>query len=708
MSGKRLRETSFLSGDGQDILNSSKGHEKSEDSSDDSETELLGRVNSGAAASSSAPSISKSESRSFSVPTFEELHRRLKEFPEYNLHLPPKHFLSTGLDMLVIQERCNLLDIYLKNSKLKLSALMGRESEEKKAHLIKWEAICEDKSKGGLGLRKLVFLNKALLGKWVWRFAIDRDDLWKQVIVAKYGQEGLGWRAKKAYGTIGVGVWKEIWKESNWLAQSFPHLYAMASHRNATVEEMWDQNFGQGGWNLRFLRDFNDWEMEMIGKLLHVLRDFKPSMGGRLSPLEGRKECSNQVAFYAWEATWGRVLTLDRLQKEDGNFLTAAFYVWVFPETVKEVLTSWRGPFVGKKRKRYGNPFRCVFFGRFGRKEIGSIEVWDFLSVDSQTYIFSNSISIIETLSVDLHCKPAENSNKVLSFVGPLVNPLPSRRAHLGTESKEPPLQTKHNHLVDQGRLTEKGTTYSLVEKPVKECGKPFDDSGSDSDSRVQKNASSTGNLGKKVKGREGDGLLEHLRCFLMLKMTHPFLQRRKAFWVAKQLLRKGSVIASGIKRIEKFSCDFKQILWPDGIFLTKHPKRRRPSVPMSPSQMSPHGQQPAQMSSPKKEDLQKLQEKEHNLVLDELQQQEADRRAKLVYELMIDNPPSAIVGLVGRKEYEQCAKDLYFFLQSSVCLKMLAFDLLELLVLSAFPELDDIFKQLFEERQKFGEFKPN
>lgn len=45
---------------------------------------------------------------------FEELHRRLKEFPEYNLHLPPKHFLSTGLDVPVIQERCKLLDNYLK------------------------------------------------------------------------------------------------------------------------------------------------------------------------------------------------------------------------------------------------------------------------------------------------------------------------------------------------------------------------------------------------------------------------------------------------------------------------------------------------------------------------------------------------------------------------------------------------------------------
>lgn len=35
-------------------------------------------------------------------------------FPEYNLHLPPKHFLSTGVDIPVIQERCVLLDEYIK------------------------------------------------------------------------------------------------------------------------------------------------------------------------------------------------------------------------------------------------------------------------------------------------------------------------------------------------------------------------------------------------------------------------------------------------------------------------------------------------------------------------------------------------------------------------------------------------------------------
>ena len=48
-------------------------------------------------------------------------------------------------------------------------------------------------------------LNKALLGKWIWRYACEKDNLWKQVITTKYGQEDLG-----------VGVWKEILKEFDW------------------------------------------------------------------------------------------------------------------------------------------------------------------------------------------------------------------------------------------------------------------------------------------------------------------------------------------------------------------------------------------------------------------------------------------------------------------------------------------------------------
>uniref|UniRef100_A0A453A144 Uncharacterized protein n=1 Tax=Aegilops tauschii subsp. strangulata TaxID=200361 RepID=A0A453A144_AEGTS len=67
------------------------------------------------------------------------------------------------------------------------------------------------------------------------------------------------------------------------------------------------------------------------------------------------------------------------------------------------------------------------------------------------------------------------------------------------------------------------------------------------------------------------------------------------------------------------------------------------------------------------------------------------------------DKAPSALVSLVGRKEYERCAQDIYFFLQSPVCLKQLAFELVELLVLAAFPELDGTVRKWHEDKHEFS-----
>ncbi|RVW51312.1 hypothetical protein CK203_075470 [Vitis vinifera] len=53
--------------------------------------------------------------------------------------------------------------------------------------------------------------------------------------------------------------------------------YALAVHRNATVNEVWDSSLGQGGWNLRLARDSNDWELDLIGAMFNMLRDFKIS-----------------------------------------------------------------------------------------------------------------------------------------------------------------------------------------------------------------------------------------------------------------------------------------------------------------------------------------------------------------------------------------------------------------------------------------------
>ena len=56
------------------------------------------------------------------------------------------------------------------------------------------------KEKGGLRVKCLSNLNKALLCKWNWRFANEREALWNQVIRGKYGEERGAW----------CGLWKGI------------------------------------------------------------------------------------------------------------------------------------------------------------------------------------------------------------------------------------------------------------------------------------------------------------------------------------------------------------------------------------------------------------------------------------------------------------------------------------------------------------------
>ena len=93
---------------------------------------------------------------------------------------------------------------------------------------------------------------------------------------------------------------------------------------------------------MSFIRDFNDWEVEMVGELLQALRGFRitweddsVSWKGRGSGQFRVKEAYSwldrpmevnfpknkilvgrvptKIMFFTWEATWGNILTLDRL-----------------------------------------------------------------------------------------------------------------------------------------------------------------------------------------------------------------------------------------------------------------------------------------------------------------------------------------------------------------------------------------------------------
>lgn len=52
-----------------------------------------------------------------------------------------------------------------------------------------WDKICIPKEAGDLGVRSLILTDKALLGKWLWRFGLEEHQLWQRVLVAKFGTD---------------------------------------------------------------------------------------------------------------------------------------------------------------------------------------------------------------------------------------------------------------------------------------------------------------------------------------------------------------------------------------------------------------------------------------------------------------------------------------------------------------------------------------
>ena len=95
---------------------------------------------------------------------------------------------------------------------------------------------------------------------------------------------------------------------------------------------------------MSFIRDFNDWELDIVGNLLRELRGHRITLeedsvlwkeGGKgqfrvkeayslldrpLTVVFPKNKIwveivPTKIVFFVWETTWGKIMTLDRLQK---------------------------------------------------------------------------------------------------------------------------------------------------------------------------------------------------------------------------------------------------------------------------------------------------------------------------------------------------------------------------------------------------------
>uniref|UniRef100_A0A2N9EUT4 Uncharacterized protein n=1 Tax=Fagus sylvatica TaxID=28930 RepID=A0A2N9EUT4_FAGSY len=177
--------------------------------------------------------------------------------------------------------------------RLQCNFLWGGSGDGYTHHLVSWDTVCSPLAHGGLGVRKVEVFNRALLGKWLWKFGREETNLWRWVIVAKYGCEWGGWLSGNPRGTHGCSLWKGIlsgwanfhhqvklvaglgtrilfWHD-HWcgdipLKVRFPVLFSCSSSQSASVAScMYSSSDGAGrSWNITFIRDFNDWEIEEV------------------------------------------------------------------------------------------------------------------------------------------------------------------------------------------------------------------------------------------------------------------------------------------------------------------------------------------------------------------------------------------------------------------------------------------------------------
>ncbi|CAN1280709.1 Putative ribonuclease H protein At1g65750 [Linum perenne] len=220
-------------------------------------------------------------------------------------------------------------------------------SEIKRIHWVDWSSVKASLDSGGLDILDIKSFNEALLGKWLWRYALEKSAWWRLLIVAKYGVGPSDWCPSSAFGSANLSVWilisqlgfifwrfayidpggglcsfwNDFWVLGERLSNLYPRVIAADANPSGGHVFVY-RNVDRNSWNipLRFnLRGGANLELQ---RLLTHLDSLPPSLifEGPASMVwsEGKEQCFSISSFR-------RLLQAERFP---GSDFFPANYVW--------------------------------------------------------------------------------------------------------------------------------------------------------------------------------------------------------------------------------------------------------------------------------------------------------------------------------------------------------------------------------------------
>ncbi|KAJ9556535.1 hypothetical protein OSB04_011149 [Centaurea solstitialis] len=189
------------------------------------------------------------------------------------------------------------------------------EKPKRVCHWVKWEKVVTSFERGGLSIGNLNDLNLCLLGKWWWRFMVERGSLWVRVIksiyvregglsrdvvvggmgrnsvwvkIIKVGEElekkGIAFRNsfRRIVGNgVGTSFWEDVWIEEGRLREKYNRLYRLEVNKNVTVAGSGVFEGDMWSWKWRWRRNPRGRELGELERLWKLIQGGKPIKGGR-------------------------------------------------------------------------------------------------------------------------------------------------------------------------------------------------------------------------------------------------------------------------------------------------------------------------------------------------------------------------------------------------------------------------------------------